>query len=164
MEQQIKQIIWLQFGAAIDSLKKAINYCPDDIWSDDTKYHQIWYMAFHTIFFLDYYLTSPSAEFTPPAPYTMSEMDPAGIIPEPPYTKEQLLEYLAITRKKCHDTIMNLTEQGASEMCKTSKAEIPFQEMLLYNMRHVQHHTAQIHLLFRQKLDSAPGWTFRAED
>jgi uncharacterized damage-inducible protein DinB len=31
-------------------------------------------------------------------------------------------------------------------------------ELLLYNMRHVQHHTAQINLILRQIIDSAPRW------
>lgn len=34
-------------------------------------------------------------------------------------------------------------------------------ELLLYNMRHVQHHTAQLNLILRQETDSAPGWVAR---
>ena len=35
-------------------------------------------------------------------------------------------------------------------------------ELLLYNMRHVQHHAAQLHLILRQTIDSAPGWVSKA--
>ena len=31
-------------------------------------------------------------------------------------------------------------------------------EILLYNMRHVQHHTAQLNLLLRQEINTAPKW------
>ena len=31
-------------------------------------------------------------------------------------------------------------------------------ELLLYNMRHVQHHAAQLNMLLRQATDSAPDW------
>lgn len=31
-------------------------------------------------------------------------------------------------------------------------------ELLLYRMRHVQHHVAQLNLLLRQSVDSAPAW------
>jgi hypothetical protein len=31
-------------------------------------------------------------------------------------------------------------------------------ERYLYNMRHVQHHAAQLNLVLRQKTGSAPGW------
>jgi hypothetical protein len=32
-----KQIIWQQFGAAIDMLENAILACPDEVWSDPSK-------------------------------------------------------------------------------------------------------------------------------
>ena len=35
-------------------------------------------------------------------------------------------------------------------------------ESLLYNMRHVQHHAAQLNLLLRQSTNSAPDWVARA--
>ena len=37
-------------------------------------------------------------------------------------------------------------------------------ELLLYNMRHVQHHTAQLNLILRQVTNSAaPGWVGKAQ-
>jgi uncharacterized damage-inducible protein DinB len=41
--------------------------------------------------------------------------------------------------------------------------EIRFAELLLYNVRHVQHHAAQLSLILRQTTDSAPGWVGHAE-
>lgn len=163
MEQKMKSILWQQFGAAIDSLGKAIDHCPETHWTDDSKYYQIWYISFHTIFWLDYLLSAPADNFKPPAPFTMSEMDPSGIIPEPAYTKDQLKTYLAHARHKSHDTIMGLTGERADEMCSIGKISMTFEELLLYIMRHVQHHAAQLNLLLRQKTDSSPGWTFQTE-
>jgi uncharacterized damage-inducible protein DinB len=37
-------------------------------------------------------------------------------------------------------------------------------EMLLYNLRHVQHHAAQLNLLLRQQTGGAPGWVSEAAD
>ena len=31
-------------------------------------------------------------------------------------------------------------------------------ELLLYSMRHVQHHAAQLNLILRQRTNSAPRW------
>jgi len=36
------------------------------------------------------------------------------------------------------------------------------EEILLYNMRHVQHHAAQLNQLLRQEIDQAPDWVFQA--
>ncbi len=35
-------------------------------------------------------------------------------------------------------------------------------EMILYNIRHVQHHAAQLNLLLRQKTGSATPWVSKA--
>jgi hypothetical protein len=34
----------------------------------------------------------------------------------------------------------------------------------VFHMRHVQHHAAQLHLLLRQEVDSAPTWVSRARE
>ncbi len=36
-------------------------------------------------------------------------------------------------------------------------------DMLENAMRHVQHHAAQLNLILRQKIDSAPGWVSRTK-
>ena len=37
-------------------------------------------------------------------------------------------------------------------------------EILLYNLRHIQHHTAQLNMLLRNKLNAAPDWVSEAEE
>jgi hypothetical protein len=34
-------------------------------------------------------------------------------------------------------------------------------ELLLYNLRHVQHHAAQLNLILRQQVDAAASWVGR---
>lgn len=36
-------------------------------------------------------------------------------------------------------------------------------ELLLYNLRHVQHGAAQLNLILRQETDSAPRWVARGK-
>jgi hypothetical protein len=36
-------------------------------------------------------------------------------------------------------------------------------ELLLYNMRHIQEHAAQLSLFLGQKVGSAPGWVAKAQ-
>lgn len=163
MNTETKQIIWGQFGAAIDTLENAIRACPDEHWADQSQFHQIWYMASHTLFWLDYYLSENTDDFKPPEPFGLEELDPAGVIPDPPYTKSQLLTYLEHGREKCRTTIRNMTERRAAMRKTFRKAELTHAELLLYTLRHVQHHSAQINLLLRQKINSAPGWVFRSK-
>ena len=162
MDRYWKSIIWQQFGAAIDMLENALLACPEELWSNRSKKPEFWYVTYHTLFWLDFYLSASVDEFTPPPPFTLSELDPSGLLPERPYTKEELNTYLRYGREKCKDIIEGLTEDKANEPFKFGRVDLSFAELLLYNMRHVQHHAAQLNLILRQNTNSAPGWVFRA--
>ena len=90
MDNVWKTILWRQFGAAIDMLENAMHACPDELWSDPAKPPEwierdvvgFWYVAYHTLFFLDVSLSGSLEGFAPPAPFTLSELDPAGLLPE----------------------------------------------------------------------------------
>lgn len=99
----------------------------------------------------------------PPTPFNLDELDPAGLLPERPYTKDELHAYLEHGRHKCRATIEDLTDEKARQRCKFPWGEVSFAELLLDNMRHVQHHAAQLNLILRQKTDSAPGWVAKTK-
>jgi DinB family protein len=166
MESLWKNIIWSQYGAAIDMLENAIRACPDQLWSDPSKPPEwisksvpgFWYVAYHTLFFMDYDLCGSEKEFVPPAPFTLAELDPAGVLPERPYTKEELLAYLAHGREKCRRFIGSLTDEKFRERCVFEKRNMSVAELMIHNIRHIQHHTAQLNLMLRQTVDAAPRW------
>ena len=163
MKSMWSKIIWQQFGAAIDMLENAIRACPDDLWADSSGRHQFWYIAYHTLFFLEFYLSGREEGFVPLAPFTLSELDPSGLMPKRTYSKEELLTYLEYGRKKCRQTIESMTDEMANEQCGFNKPGITVAGLHLSNMRHVQHHAAQLNLILRQKIDSAPLWVSKAK-
>ncbi len=88
------------------------------------------------------------------------------IIPDRVYSKKELLDYLQSSREKCHQLIEGLTEEKLKERWIEEEGTMNYAvlEILLYNMRHVQHHAAQLNLLLRQGINNAPDWVSRAED
>jgi hypothetical protein len=158
MSKTLDEAIRRQFGAAVDMLEKGILECPDGLWSDRSQMPEYWYVAFHTLFWLDYYLYGREEGFAPPAPFGLEEMDPAGVLPPRVYTKDELRAYLEHCRRTL-GAAMDLLERGAaSGGYKFRWGEAGPEELMLYNMRHVQHHAAQLYLILRQKTDSAPRW------
>lgn len=158
MDADWKSGVWQQFGAAIDMLENAVVACPDTLWGDRTRRPEYWYLVYHTLFWLDLYLTGRIEGFAPPPPYTLDELDPAGLYPDRVYTKEEMLRYLEHGRRKCRATIAALTDERARDRSGAQGPALSFGELLLYNMRHVQHHAAQLNLILRQTIDSAPRW------
>ncbi len=163
MNEFTKQFIWAQLGAAIDTLENCINTCPDEIWSDRTPRLEYWYACFHTLFWLDYYLTEDLSNFKPPEPFGMEEMDPDGVLPDRVYSKAELLTYLNFGRDKAHHIIESLSYEQATRPIELRRATISFAELLLYVMRHLQHHAAQLNLILREKANIAPSWVFQAK-
>ena len=161
MYNEFKSSIKYQFTAAIDTLENAISACPDVLWGNETE-SDFWYRAYHTIFWLDFYLTA-SIEFKPPAPFTMSETDPKGVLPDRVYTKEELLLYLNYCREKFLTQIESFTEEDFMRRFKSNWMDYSIAELMLYNMRHVQHHAAQLNLILRNETGIGQRWVSGAK-
>ncbi len=123
---------------------------------------------------MDYYLTLPPSEFSAKLPFTIKEANEVpehaidDLMPDKWYSKTEMLEYLNQSLKKCNYFINGLTAEKLGERfiedLDTDDMDYPLLEILLYNLRHVQHHIGQLNLLLRQAIDKSSKWVFRAED
>lgn len=158
-------------GASIDMLIHVVAHSPATYWQSDSRFY---YMAFHSCLFLDYYSTLPPSDFEPLLPFTQTEAAhrPVGaiddLIPDRLYSRQELLNYLSRSRDKCERLIHNLTEEKLldrfTEGNEEGDMDYPILEILLYNLRHTQHHAAQLNLMIRQDFDQHMAWSFRAGD
>jgi hypothetical protein len=158
-------MLWNQFGAAIDMLDDAVRACPDALWTsavyddeDDPRYGQFWYVATHTLVWLDLYLDGTDEGFEPLAPFVRSRL------PDTPYTKPDILRYLLHCRRKCQSVLEALTDEQAHRMCAFRHLTMRFLELQLYNMRHVQEHSAQLHLMLGHHGIAVNDWIRQAQD
>jgi hypothetical protein len=154
-------MLWRQFAIAIDSLGAALRECPEELWerrlwADQPDqwvakgFSSFWYLGYHALFWLDLYLTGAEEGFAPPEPFDQVEMEANESLPRT-YTREELLSYLKLCRQRCQDTIRALTPEQAYRICRFPWGEVPYGELMLYTMRHVQEHAAQLHLFLGQQ-------------
>lgn len=162
MDPAIRASVASQVGAALDMLENAIRACPESLWGDTSRNPQFWYLAYHTIFYTDLYFSPGQEGFAPQAPYTLSEFDPSGLMPDRVYSKDEMLAYLDHGRRKLHGLMAEWTEERAREPLEFGSIKGTRIETLLYTLRHIQHHAAQLNLLLRLVTDSAPKWVVRA--
>ena len=166
------EMLWRQFGAAIDMFGGALRDCPDKLWEarlwEDQPdqwvaagFSTFWYLGYHALFWLDLYLTGAEEGFAPPAPFDLVEMEAGEVLPRT-YTREELLVYLEYCRRKCQQTIGALSYEGAHRPCRFAWGELTFAELQLYNLRHVQEHAAQLHLFLGQQAGKSAQWEARA--
>ena len=158
MDANLKTSLWQQFGATINYLDQTISACPDHLWTaplwqtpeSKPERAQFWYVAYHSLFWLDLYLTGTEDGFHPPPPFTLIEQDGDDPLPERVYTKAELQGYLAGCRASCRATIQALTDQTAQRLCTFGWGAVSFLELQIYSLRHVHGHTSQLDMLLGQ--------------
>lgn len=154
-------MLWHQFAAAIDKVGDALRDCPDELWEthlwDDQPdqwvaagFSAFWYLGYHTLFWLDLYLTGAEEGFAPPVPFDLVEMEAGEVLPRT-YTREELLSYVDYCRRKCEQVIDTLSLAQANQVCQFPWGEVPFGELLLYNLRHVEEHAAHLRMFLGQQ-------------
>jgi hypothetical protein len=168
------EMLWRQFGAAIDELGNTLRDCPDELWEKRLWQDQpdqwvavgfsaFWYLGYHTLFWLDLYLTGAEEGFAPPAPFDLVEVEPNETLPRT-YTREELLGYLEYCRQRCQETIGALSSEQANRLCRFPWGELPFGELQLYSLRHVQEHAAQLRMFLGQQTGKSAEWVSRAKE
>ena len=161
-----RAMLWRQFSVAINLVGDALRDCPDDLWEkrlwEDQPdqwvavgFSTFWYVGYHTLFWLDLYLTGAEEGFAPPAPFDLVEMESGEVLPRT-YTREELLGYLDHCRLKCQETIGALSPEQAYRMCRFAWGELPFAELQLYSLRHVQEHGAHLRMFLGQQAGKSP--------
>ena len=167
------QMLWRQFGAAIDMLGDALRDCPNELWEKNlwedqpdqwvaAGFSAFWYLGYHTLFWLDLYLTGAEEGFAPPAPFDLVEMEPDEVLPRT-YTREELLGYLEHCRRKCQETISALSTEQAYRLCRFPWGVPTYAELQLYSLRHVQEHGAQLRMFLGQQAGKPTTWLSQAQ-
>ena len=167
MENYWQTVIGRQFAAAIQMMRSAIEACPDDLWDDRADGTPFWHLAYHVLFYTDLYLTDDLESFSARdfhegnahfLPGDYREFGGVVTTPANAFTKTNLVEYADHCLGKCDDTFARLTDERALERCGFWWYELNVAEFLLNNLRHAQHHTAQLMLILRRRADIGIDW------
>ena len=145
----IKGIIKSQYRASLSVLEEAITKCPDELWDDSLTNQRFWHICFHTLFFTHLYLQVEEPAFVPWKKHR-DEYQFFESLPWPPhrapkigapYSKTEILEYLALCQDEVEDKVdaLDLKADSGFNWLPINKLELQF-----YNIRHIQHHTGQL--------------------
>ncbi|HYK90123.1 MAG TPA: DinB family protein [Acidobacteriota bacterium] len=167
MQSPWPSMICRQFAAAIQTIRQAVDACPDRLWDDRSDGTPFWHLAYHALFFVDLYLSDDEKTFQAtdfhedkaqflPGDYRQY----AGIVgtPENAFRKDQLLGYADHCMRKCNDTFEKITDERALERCGFWWYKLNVGEFLLNNLRHAQHHAGQLAVILRRRADIGIDW------
>jgi hypothetical protein len=145
-----KKVIQSQYLAALEMLKQAVVKCPDSFWNAAEDRNKFWHVAYHALFYTHLYLQDAEKDFRPwekarneyqfmgPMPWPPHNLPKIG----EPYTREDVLAYLAFVREQVHARVPALDLEASSgfEWQPFGKLELQF-----YNIRHLQQHAAELY-------------------
>jgi len=156
----IQDCLKSQYHAALTMLLDAMDACPPALWTDASYVNPFWHVAYHTLFYTDFYLEPSETTFVPWPHHRQghnrfaSHPDAAASVV--PYTAAELRAYLAHVQQKV-DTAVDRLDLTAPESgfpwYRMSKLEHQ-----IVNVRHLAHHVGQLAERVRQTSNHGVRW------
>jgi hypothetical protein len=140
----LQQVLTGQFEAALCMLNQCIEHCPEQHWEGKIANDTFRQVAYHTLFFVDFYLSPSDVEFELRDVHHRGGDERTSTAPSTGLTKEETLSYLAICRQKAIETLAGETVESLQGPSGFSRLPCTRGELHLYNIRHVQHHTGAL--------------------
>jgi hypothetical protein len=149
----LRSVLKSQYHAALAMLREAIEQCPESTWYSTQPTNAFWQVAYHTLYFTHLYLQRNEAAFRA-WEHQQSEVQHPDGIPGPadpnsalplipkPYSKAEVLAYWSVCDEMVNEAVDALDLQSPDSgfsWYRMSKLEHQ-----IVNIRHIQHHTAQL--------------------
>jgi len=166
-QHAMKSALKSQYHAGLAMLRQAVEECPDALWEDETPTNAFWQIAYHALFFTHLYLM-PRLEDFRPWPGHQSDVQHEDGIPGPadpeselplipdPYSRKDVLAYCDFCEALVDEAVdaldLDSPESGFHWYL------VPKVEHQLVNLRHMQHHTAQLADRLRSTVDRGVRW------
>jgi hypothetical protein len=146
----MKDEILSQYRAALAMLKSCVEQYDEDLWRDGEHYRNAaWHIAYHVLFFANIY-GSPREDMIEPWEGQTRDYQILGKTPWPPheevvleriYSRREILEFLEHVEGFIPGYLEAMEAEADCWPFWYSLNQVEFQ---LNNLRHIQHHTAQL--------------------
>lgn len=174
-----------QFEAALSMLNACVDRCPETIWDARVANYRFCQVAFHTLFWTDFYLGQSEESFRrqpfhewlrPDGALALEvrtgEGDPVfqnerlfgdyvefeDRAPVRLYDKAAIRAYLDHCRTKASEVMGAETVDTLSAPSGLRSPDLSRAEVHVYNIRHIQHHAAQLSLRLRLDANGGIRW------
>ena len=146
----IKKVLENQYNKCFNMLSGIINKYNDGLWYDDKNYQSpVWQIIYHGVFIANIYCSASEDKIVN---WSKSKQDYhfLGNKPWPPfeevilkdtYTKDEMLEFIEFVRDLVPAYLIDMKPE---EKCWPDWYEENQLEFQINNMRHIQHHLAEI--------------------
>jgi len=164
MMNYLTTLLHKQLNAALRTLGYCIEACPEAEWQESHGDYPFSQVVFHTLFYTDFYLGRDTIPFKqqqfhvshPDAFRDYEELEDR--LPVHLYEKSFCLEYLAHCVDKVEAVVSLETEVTLAAASGISFRKGCRAELHVYNIRHIQHHAAQLGLRLQLLTNKEMPW------
>lgn len=164
--QLLSQALIEQYGAALTMVENAIKNCDQDLWQDSNREIIISQVIYHTLFFVDYYLSKDKSErenFKAKLGDDLMGERTDGMKWDKIYTREELLNYLNDIQFKAHNYFTELTVENLNEESVFEWHGSSVMSSLLYDLRHIMLHIGALHVRLNAVSKEPLKWVSKQE-
>lgn len=158
MIEYVNTILTGQFEAALCMLYECVRKCPPEHWEGKIANDTFRQVAYHTLFFVDLYLSPDEKAFTLRDVHLRGGDERSSTASSLGLTKEETLSYLTMCRQKMLETLACETPESLQRPSGFSWLPFSRGELHLTNVRHVQHHTGQLSAYLRRIVEDGERW------
>ena len=145
-----------EYHALFEMAHKAINHCPEELWSNERKDPPYWLLVYHTAFYLDFYLRAAPEEFE--TRFDISGPFDLAAKMKRTLSKKELKNYLISIKRRCNRVLASLRSKELEGKNTYTWTGPTLAHRLVYNVRHAQHHIGQLNLMLRHHQAEAAAW------
>ena len=156
MFENYLSIVTNQYGAAFSTLNRCIEECSEELWDSKVAKLTFSQALFHTLFYADLYLHEINDESFKQQEFHERNQDSFRDYEEMQdkpqqhaYSKGFVRDYFQHCLDKSRCAFQDATEAWLLEPSPFPWIESTRSEVHIYNMRHIQHHAAQLILRLR---------------
>lgn len=160
-----QKVVASQIAAALQMFEECITKCPSAHWDDPVGRYPFWMVAYHTLCWVDMYLSVNEGSWQPESGET--GLHPKGIgelheeYPSRRFDQAELIRYLEKCRIKLRTTMAAETETSLAGPSGFIRHPFTRAELHIYNLRHLAHHTGQLTAYLR-RIHVETTWVKRA--
>ncbi len=152
----IKDALKSQYKASLSTLINAIGICDDDLWTSQDYPNRTWQMVYHCLFFTNLYLYQRLEDRENWSLHRRDHQTLGDSDGKQPYTRAELVQCTQELLGKIDGLVDALdlnAMQSGFHWYRVNKLEHQ-----LVNIRHLQHHVAQLQDRIRNKQHVGVGW------
>lgn len=160
----LKELLTNQFEAALCTLSACIDECPEAAWDAPVANLAFCQAVFHTLFYADCHLGQNTESLRQQPfhrnnePFFRDYEELQDRKQELLYDKTSIATYMEFCRNKASEVIAVETADTLCARCGFERLPFSRAELHVYNIRHIQHHAAQLSLRLRLDASTNIPW------